>query len=308
MALLPLTVVLAPPAPCLAAATASIAVLSVLLVAGGAVGYAVWLERRRRQLKHDYRRLRGDLTHANERAASLRGEKNQILRLAMQDLAAPLDQLSQDVDELAGRGLSEDASETLRLVREDVERMRRALAALNELQALEDRSRSLTLAPVNVGAVLVEAVAINRDAAEKKEVRISVPPPRRTSLATADADVLRKVFENLIHDAVEVTPSGSAVSLSVYETSDRVLITVSDDGPGVAVEDQAQLLSQSGSSRPPMGHAELGPRLNLGMVHNLVKAMDGWLWTQGEPGHGTTHVVELALAPAPKPAIPLRKK
>lgn len=290
------------PAPCAGMATASTLAAVVAVLFLGAAAYGVWTERRRRRLHQDYRRLRGDLTSAHEHAASLRGEKTQILRLAMQDLVAPLSQLSDDIEALAHAPLPAPAATTLREVREDVARMRRALAALNELQALEDRSRSLILTGVNVGAVLLEAVANNREAAERKNVRLSVPAPHRTTLASADAEVLRKVFENLIHDAVEVTPGGSTVSLSVYQTSDRVLITVSDEGPGVSVADQAQLLSQSGNSRPPMGLPDNGPRLNLGMVHNLVKAMDGWLWTQGEPGRGTTHVVELSLARAPRPA------
>ena len=257
-------------------------------------------QRRMRRVLNDYNRLKAEFARANERAASFKGEKTQILRIATQDLSGPFSELSAELEKMAG-GTTTSPEQTSRMerVRELTARMQRAFSALKEIQTLEDRSQSIILLPVNIGAVLVEAVANSQDAASKKQVRLSLPVPGKTSVAMADAQVLRKSIENLIGDAIDVTPLGGAVSLSLYETPDRVLITVADEGPGAAVSDQAQLLSQSGHSRPPFDEMSGGLRLNLAMVHNLIKAMNGWLWSQSEPGRGTTHVIELALSGAP---------
>lgn len=283
---------------------AGLLLVASLAAFGAATFVAVRQQRRCRELDSRYHRLHADFSRVNERAASYRGEKTQILRIATQDLAEPFTRLSAEIDGLKAlvSQLPAECSSHVHQLGELSSRMRRAMGALKEIQILDERSQSLSLGPVNVGAVLTEAVAQIRRTAEGKQVRLSLPAPSNTSIAIADANVLRKSLENLIGDAIEVTPPGAAVSLSLYQTPDRVLITVSDEGPGAAVTDQAQLLSQSGHSRPPFETSEGRARLNLAMVHNLIKAMDGWLWSQSEPGRGTTHVVELALPNAPTTA------
>lgn len=292
--------------PLLIITTGTASVLLMLSVAtfGAASFIAVRQQRRTREVYHQYQRVEADFTRVNERAASYRGEKTQILRIATQDLAVPFADLVTEIEQLTttANKLPPECGARVQQIGELTGRMRRAVAALKEFQTLDERSQSLSLGPVNVGAILSEAVSQMRSTAEGKQVRLSLPAPSNTSIAIADAQVLRKSLENLISDAVEVTPAGGAVSLSLYQTPDRVLITVSDEGPGAAVTDQAQLLSQSGHSRPPFEHTEGRARLNLAMVHNLIKAMDGWLWSQSEPGRGTTHVVELALPSAPTTA------
>ena len=283
--------------------------LTVSFMAFGAASFvAVRQQRRTREIDLEYHRLRADFARVNERAASYRGEKTQILRIAMEDLAVPFADLVSEIEQLqtAVNELPGDCGARVQQISELSARMHRAVEALKEIQTLEERSQSIALGPVNVGAVLSEAVAHSRHAADLKQVRLSLPAASNTSIAIADAHVLRKSLENLIGDAIEITPAGGAVSLSLYQTPDRVLITVADEGPGATVTDQAQLLSQSGHSRPPFenaeGNTEGRARLNLAMVHNLIKAMDGWLWSQSEPGGGTTHVVELALPSAPTTA------
>jgi signal transduction histidine kinase len=186
--------------------------------------------------------------------------------------------------------------DSLQSAAENADRIERGVSSLAEIQTLEDRSRSVLLGTINVNTVVMEAAAAAREAAEKKHIRISIPAPTKVSVARGDATILRKVLSALIFQAIEVSPSATAVSLSFYQTEDRVLITVSDEGPGAISTDQAHNLAQSGDSRPPFGvMGSSASALNLAMAHNLVKAMEGWLWSQSEPGRGTTHVLELPL-------------
>jgi signal transduction histidine kinase len=256
---------------------------------------SIWQQLRVRKLEERYRQLRTDLTAANERAASLRGEKVQILRVAVQEIATPVQQLGAHLDSLAnGTNLPHEQLLTIQQLQGDLKRVQSAVQAFEQLQTLETRSRSAVLTSVNVGAIVIEAITSAHPAADAKRVRLSSPASAHTCLAQADPQILRKALENLMRDAIEVTPAGGTVAISVYRTSDRVLVTVADEGPGTAVADQAMLLDQSGNSRPPFDGSSV--RLNLAMVHNLVKAMQGYLWSQGDPGRGTTHVIELALA------------
>ncbi|HEU5080787.1 MAG TPA: HAMP domain-containing sensor histidine kinase [Opitutaceae bacterium] len=252
-------------------------------------------ERRLKRLRSEFRKLRTDLTRANERAASSRGEKAHILRLTLEDLAEPLSVIEGAI-EAAQKDSQRLGAETVTTLGAQAQCMRRTISSLRELQALDVRSRAATFAPINVGAILHEAVSAARSLADTHSVRLSPPASSKGALARADAGILRKVLSNLLSQAIAVSPPQSAVSLSFYTTSDRVLITVNDEGPGATVIDQAQMLSESGESRPPMPPQEAGAPLNLAMIHNLIGAMEGFFWSQTEPGRGTTHVIELPLA------------
>jgi signal transduction histidine kinase len=223
------------------------------------------------------------------------------LRLA-EDLPHQLDRLADRANALRHEesALSHDARAALHELSTAIASAQRNLVRLRELHAIEARSRAIELSTVNVGAVLVEAAGDVRALAESRQVRVSLPAPGQTALARADAAVLRKVIESLLSSAIVVSPAGSAVALALWQAEDRVLITVSDEGPGLAVADKAQLLSQS---RPPFGEQETSPHYGLALVHNWVQAMQGWLWHQSEPGRGATLVIEL---PLPEGAPPTR--
>jgi len=275
---------------------------ALVLVAGtaGAIAYAVVEHRRLLNVRSELKRLRGDYTRANERAASVRGEKGHILRIVQQEIAAPLSVLKEQLDHARVQAAEMMAGSTLldsiNAASHQVERMTFGVSSLAEIQTLDDRSRAVLLGTININTVVMEAAAAAREAAEKKNIRISIPAPTKVSLARGDATILRKVISGLVFQAVEVSPTGSSVSLSFYQTEDRVLITISDEGPGAVSADQAHVLAQSGDSRPAFGSLDAGASpLNLAMAHNLVKAMQGWLWSQSEPGRGTTHVLELPL-------------
>ena len=286
---------------------------AIVFLAGiaGAIAYAVVEHRRFLTTRAELKRLRGDYTRANERAASVRGEKGHILRLVQQEIAAPLNTLKEQLDQARARASEMMASGTLldslQGAAENAERIGRGVWSLAEIQTLDDRSRAVLLGTINVNTVVMEAAGSAREAAEKKNIRVSIPAPTKVSLARGDATILRKVLAALIFQAIEVSPSGAAVSLSFYQTEDRVLITVSDEGPGSVSADQAHILAQSGDSRPPFGvMGTSASPLNLAMAHNLVKAMQGWLWSQTEPGRGTTHVLELPL-PSAADHVPLSR-
>jgi signal transduction histidine kinase len=248
----------------------------------------------------ELKRIRADYTRANERAASVRGEKGHILRIVQQEIATPLGTLRTQLDHARTRASEMMAGSTLldsiNSASQQAERIDFGVSSLAEIQTLDDRSRAVLLGTINVNTVVMEAAATAREAAEKKAIRISIPAPSKVSLARGDATILRKVVSALVFQAIEVSPTGAAVSLSFYQTEDRVLITISDEGPGAVSADQAHILAQSGDSRPSFGGAAANPSpVNLAMAHNLVKAMQGWLWSQSEPGRGTTHVLELPL-------------
>jgi signal transduction histidine kinase len=268
--------------------------------AAAAVAVVLWGQRRLERLSLEKRRLEEAFERANERAAGLRGEKNQVLNIALQELPGPLADIFAHAEKIRQSPTvsTEDIVAAIDDIAAHARRMNQTLATLGEMQRLDDSRRSVQLTTVNVAAVLLEAAGNVRAAANRKNVRISLPVAKRTSLVRADVDVLRKVIESLLAGAIDVSAAGHTVSIALWQAEDRVLITVSDEGPGMAVTDPTQLLSQGGHSRSPLEGAETSARYGVALVHNLVKAMGGWLWVESDPGRGATFVIELPVVKA----------
>jgi signal transduction histidine kinase len=105
----------------------------------------------------------------------------------------------------------------------------------------------------------------------------------------ADRDRVLQVVVNLVSNAVKVCEPGRgriAVALSVE--ADRVRVEVTDNGPGVAIEDQSlifekfvQVADASGGKRPGSG-------LGLAICRHIVQHLGGSIWVNSEPGRGAT--------------------
>lgn len=90
-----------------------------------------------------------------------------------------------------------------------------------------------------------------------------------------DRELLAQALINLLDNAQRHTPPGSTVDLTALASGDTVTLSVADDGPGVAIEDRARIVSRFArldASRGTPGHG-----LGLNLVSAIAAAHDGML-------------------------------
>ena len=109
------------------------------------------------------------------------------------------------------------------------------------LLARMDEGRPLERDPVDLSALLTEAVEDAHAAAPDRDVEITATEP---VVVTGDPVRLRQVVDNLLDNARTHTPPGTHVRASVTTTPDEAIVTVSDDGPGLAPEDAAKVFER----------------------------------------------------------------
>ncbi len=112
-----------------------------------------------------------------------------------------------------------------------------------------------------------------------------------------DADRIARVLTNLVSNAVKYSPPGTRISLRVERRSTHVVLTVSDEGPGIASEDLAVLFQPFGRGRSAQALAE-GTGMGLYVVKQIVEAHDGQIEVESEPGRGATFRITLPLVQA----------
>lgn len=93
------------------------------------------------------------------------------------------------------------------------------------------------------------------------------------SLVHGDRELLFQAFANLIENAVEHTPAGTVITLSIQTSGGTVSLAVSDDGPGVSIPDLTRIVEPH--YRADRSRSTKGTGLGLALVNSIVKLHEG---------------------------------
>src|SRR5262249_9838652 len=204
--------------------------LAMMASIGGQIGQ--FLERKRTegelaQLLLRERAARADAEQANRL-------KDEFLATVSHELRTPLNAVMGWTQMLRSGRLD---FETSKHATEVIER--NALAQKQMIEDILDVSRvitgklQLTLAPLDLTAVIEAALDAVRPALEAKEIEIIEDLNAGVRVITGDADRLQQVVWNLLSNAVKFTPPQGKIELSLKQQRGSVLIEVRDSGPGI---------------------------------------------------------------------------
>ena len=133
-------------------------------------------------------------------------------------------------------------------------------------------------------------------AARASAVELQAPSPAQAPLKVlADAQRLTQIFTNLLSNAVKYNRPGGQVRIALACHGDRVAVAVSDDGPGLAQDQMAQIFQpfeRLGAERSGIP----GTGIGLTLSRQFAQAMGGDIQVASRPGQGTTFTVVLPAA------------
>ena len=156
----------------------------------------------------------------------------------------------------------------------------------------------LAAEPVDVRAVVEEAVALYADEADEKGISLETKIPSGLTL-TGDRTRLRQVVANLIENAVKYTDGGGRVEIDAAAEDAGIRVRVRDTGIGISESDLPLVwdrLYRADASRSARG---LG--LGLSLVKAIVEAHGGRVDVSSVPGQGSTFTVLLPLQRSVRP-------
>jgi len=212
------------------------------------------------------------------------------LRTPLAALRLRLENLESEVDPAA--------AEDVEGARAEVERLTRLVDGLLAL-ARAERAPS---APTNVD--VGEVTAGRRDAwlafAAERDVQLDAPV-RAGLWAEVTPERLEQVLDNLLNNALELAPAGSAVTMSGTHRRDRVEVRVRDHGPGMPAEDRARAFDRFWrGAGAPSDNGGFG--LGLAIVRQLLAADGGSIELRSPPSGGLEAVISLRAGVEPTPS------
>jgi signal transduction histidine kinase len=165
--------------------------------------------------------------------------------------------------------------------------LRRLTDSLNELAKLDNPELRIEREPIALGELADDLAQRYGTRAEEAGVRLNVTYPDGLPLARVDAGLIERAIGNLLDNAIRVTPAGGTIELRVARVHGELRVEVADTGPGVAVDDQAQVFQrfyQGSKHREQRGSSGLG----LAIVKRVAELHGGRVGLESAPTRGAT--------------------
>ena len=245
---------------------------------------------------------RGLIQRALLPAAESRRRQTRFIAAASHELRSPLTVISMNAAAIranaAGAEEPAPAAEAAAVIERESGRMSRLIADMLLLAAADDRSWPVSLVPLEADTVLMNVYETYGPVlyAEKRTLSRRLPDaplPR----ALGDPGRLAQVLGILLDNALSygVTEDRPAVELAAFSAGRDVCLTVADHGPGLSVEQKAQVFERfyrGDGARRDKQHFGLG----LSIALELVRLQNGRLTPEDTPGGGCTFRVSIPRA------------
>ncbi|MEY2421723.1 MAG: two-component system, OmpR family, sensor kinase [Acidimicrobiaceae bacterium] len=224
-----------------------------------------------------------------------KGVERQFLLSVSHDLRTPLTSIRGYAEAIADGALPDPAAGG-HVILSEARRLERLVGDLLDLAKLESRSFALALGPVDLVDVAAGTVDGFRPEAAEAGVAMELVTGDEPTTVNGDADRLAQIAANLVQNALKF--ARSEIRVSVESTGGWARLAVSDDGPGIAVEDLPHVFERLYVSRHQPQRKEIGSGLGLAIVRELVTAMGGTVEASGAETGGARLSVLLPLSSA----------
>jgi signal transduction histidine kinase len=234
----------------------------------------------------------GALRRAFEREKQAVGDISHELRTPIASLLATLDV------SLRKPRAAEQYKATLeecRAIGKQLSRLVERIMTLASLDAGRDRT---AIEPVDAAGLATDCAALIRPLAAAHELTLATDLDPKAELIT-DADKLREVLMNLLHNAVEYSSPGGHIELKLERSRGAVTFSVRDTGIGMTPDVQAQIFERFFRADPSRHATGVHAGLGLSIVKEYVERLGGAIAVESTPGAGSTFRVTLPLIAGP---------
>jgi two-component system sensor histidine kinase/response regulator len=237
------------------------------------------------------------LQAANDRLSELETLRDSLVQMVVHDLRNPLTVIVNFAHILAdaeGKKLSEKGQGYIGYIIKSADFLTEMCSSILDVSKMESGLMELNLASCDFGAIAAEVVS--RMEALKGERQISLALPGQPVLVIGDAQLLSRLVQNLVGNALKFVPVATGrIDITLESWDGRLRCAVRDNGPGIPPEHQEKVFDKFWQGEAREQGVKYSSGLGLTFCKMVVEAHGGRIGVESEVGAGSTFWFELPL-------------
>ena len=259
------------------------------LVLGARVRSLLKLKAATDALEGSYRKLR-----------ELEKVRDDLMKMIVHDLKSPLTSVLATLELLGDGDFGELSGEQKRAVSEAEGKAEDLLSLIDdilEVARIEEAAVTLTRSAIAPKALLSELFYEWQHRFQQEGTDAAIEVDDDTPVFYADKPLIKRVFSNLIQNAVSHSSRPISLTMSAKKSADSVLFTFADDGPGIPPEYHELIFRKFGQ----VAHGPITPRvrssgIGLTFCKLVVDLHGGMIWVRSREGEGSMFHVQLPIS------------
>ncbi|HEU4645795.1 MAG TPA: sensor histidine kinase [Burkholderiales bacterium] len=244
------------------------------------------------ELRRSYAELEQKVEERTAQLAVANRHKTEFLANMSHELRTPLNAIigfSEALREKMFGELNAKQEEYLNDIHDSGRHLLSLINDILDLSKIEAGRMDLDVQSFAAPAALEAALALVRERAQRKEIALSLAVDPALGEMRADERKFKQILLNLLSNAIKFTPEGGRIAVAARQNGAGLEVAVSDNGIGIAPQDQATVFEEFRQVGP---RAE-GTGLGLALTRKFVELHGGSIRLDSAPGRGTTFTFTL---------------
>jgi len=250
----------------------------------------------------ELRRQKQRLQEAYDKLSELEKLRDSLVQMIIHDLRSPLTgtfAYLKLIRDNADNTLSATHSGYVAEAMKAVMQMIQMACDVLETSSMEEGRMKLKTAECDLNRILEDAISGIKPLFGKRDIRLA--PAAQPVVVLADREIILRVIQNLLSNALKFTRDGDLILLNIDPAGDRVRVNVKDSGLGIDPVYKQKIFDKFAQGEPRAGQARYSPGLGLTFCKLAVEAHGGVIGVESEEEKGSTFWFELPVrSPVPQ--------
>jgi len=216
--------------------------------------------------------------------------KNEFVSTVSHELRTPLTSIKGYIDLIldgeAGE-INEIQREFLSIVKQNSDRLVDLINDMLDISRIESGRIHLKIQPLEIADLIAGAVDTFQAVADQSGHRIIAKAPADLCKAAGDRDRVGQVLMNFMSNAIKYSPEGGSVTVAALDDGEMVTVSISDQGIGIAKEDQTKLFTKFYRVDSSLTREIGGTGLGLSICKSIIELLGGHVGVESSAGKGS---------------------
>lgn len=173
------------------------------------------------------------------------------------------------------------------IIYEEAQRLSRLIKRLLELSRLESQSEELRKEWMDLNQTIENAIGLMEKRKKNSQVKLCFDKPENPVIIKGNAESIVQVMLNLLENAINFSPDGEMVKISIEEEENSIRVKVADKGEGIPEKELPRVFERFYRVDKARSQKTGGTGLGLAIVKHLVENHGGQVGVESVPGKGS---------------------